>query len=326
MNDMVLPAIDMSALWSDGAAARRRLAHEIGRRCETLGFLSVSGHGIPRPVMEGAVDATRRFFAQDTATKLKCVRPSGIYRGYSPVMPFAEQRDPRVPRPRYEAFFAGDEKVVNDPVKGTRPHLYAANLWPDTPDDFRDAITTYFDHATTVTHRLLEAFAMALDLDEDAFTRSFRRHLTNISLLHYPARPEAMELPPDDVLPHRDTNVLTILLPGEVGGLQVESPDGRWLDIPHQQDCLVVNIGNELEVWSGGRFASTMHRIHPPRDRERYSIGFFAVPDEDAVVAPWPGLEVRGAPEDMIPRHAGEDLAAFIASFDRFVDELPTQA
>ncbi len=325
MNDTDIPAIDMSALWSHDTGARRRVAHEIGRRCEAIGFLSVSGHGIPRHVTGAAVDATRRFFAQDTATKLKSLRPSGIYRGYIPVMPFGEQRDPRVPKPLYEAFFAGDEKVVHNSGTGALSRLYAANIWPDTPEDFRDAIIAYFDHVTAVTHRLLEAFAMALDLEEDAFTRSFHRHLTNISLLHYPARPEAVGLPPDDVLPHRDSNMITVLLPGEVGGLQVQSPDGRWLDIPHREDRLVVNIGDELEIWSGGRFASTLHRIHPPRERARYSIGFFAVPDEDAIVAPWPGLEIRGAPEKMAPRRAGEDLAAFIASFDRFVDELPAQ-
>ena len=121
MNDPDIPAIDMSALWSHDAGARRRVAPEIGRRCDAIGFLSVSGHGIPRHVTQTAVDATRRFFAQDAATKLKSLRPSGIYRGYIPVMPFGEQRDPRVPKPLYGAFFAGDEKVVNNPGTGPDP-------------------------------------------------------------------------------------------------------------------------------------------------------------------------------------------------------------
>ncbi len=323
MNEPDIPAIDMSALWSHDAAARRRVAHEIGQCCTAIGFLAVSGHGIPRHVTETAVDATRRFFAQDTATKLTCVRPSGIYRGYSPVMPFGQQRDPRVPQPLYEAFFAGDENLANSAGARAGSALCAANIWPDTPTGFKGAIIAYFEHVMAVTHRLLGAFAMALDLEEDAFTRSFHRHLSNISLHHYPARPEAMGLPPDDVLPHRDSNMITVLLPGEVGGLQVRSPDGSWLDIPHREGRLVVNIGDELEILSGGRFASTLHRIHPPRNRARYSIGLFAVPDEDAVVAPWPGLEIHGAPDRMAPRRAGEDLAAFIAGFDRFVDKLP---
>ena len=322
MNEPDIPAIDMSALLSHDTAAKRRVAHEIGQCCTAIGFLTISGHGIPRHVSKAAVDASRRFFAQDLPTKMTSRRPSGTYRGYCPVMPFGQQRDPRVPAPLYEAFFAGDEKVVNSPATHVDSALHAANIWPDTPTGFKGAIIAYFDHVTNVTLRLLEAFAMALELEEDAFTRSFHQHLSNISLHHYPARPQAMALPPDDVLPHRDSNMITVLLPGEVGGLQVQHPNGNWMDVPHREDRLVVNIGDELEILSGGRFASTLHRIHPPRQCARCSIGFFAVPDEDAIVAPWPGLEIHGASDKMAPRRAGEDLAAFIAGFDRFTEKL----
>ncbi len=115
--------------------------------------------------------------------------------------------------------------------------------------------------------------------------------------------------------------MITVLLPGAVGGLQVETPEGEWLDIPHREGRLVVNIGNETAVWSGDRFASTMYRVHPPRERDRYSIGYFAVPAFDTVIEPLPGLAATG---DAAPaRRAGEDLAEFIAGFDRYMEELP---
>ncbi len=77
-----------------------------------------------------------------------------------------------------------------------------------------------------------------------------------------------------------------------------------------------------MECWSGGRFRSTMHRVHPPRHLERYAIGFFAVPDYNTVVEPLPGLPVTGKPEDMAPRHAGEDLMGFVDYFDQQVREM----
>ena len=319
----MIPEIDISVLSGADPEARRKVARDIGRTCETMGFLYISGHCISPLVIAAVLDAMKRFFAQDEVTKLISARQPGIYRGYIPVMPFAEQRDGSVPRPLYEAFFVGDEKVCSDSGIRVNRNLYAPNVWPTTPVDFREAVLTYFNAVTSVTHRLLEAFAIALGLEEGALSTCFLKHLTNISLLHYPARPEVIGYPEDNVHPHRDTNVITVLLPGEVGGLQVQTPEGQWLDIPHREGRLVVNIGNEMEIWSAGRFKSTMHRIHPPRDKERYSIGYFAVPDYETVIEPLPGLALSGDPEDMKPRHAGEDLAAFIASFDRFMEELP---
>jgi isopenicillin N synthase-like dioxygenase len=113
-----------------------------------------------------------------------------------------------------------------------------------------------------------------------------------------------------------------VLLPSPVSGLQVQGLDGVYREVTPEPGCFVINIGNMMECWSGGRFRSTMHRVHPPRHLERYSIGFFAVPNYDTVVEPLPGLPVTGKPEDMAPRHAGEDLKGFIDHFDRQVRDL----
>ena len=109
--------------------------------------------------------------------------------------------------------------------------------------------------------------------------------------------------------------------PGEAGGLQVGGADGIYREVRPEPGCFVVNIGNMMERWSGGRFRSTMHRVHPPRLLERYAIAFFAVPDHDTAVRPLPGLPATGDPGDMAPRRAGDDLAAFIENFDRQVRE-----
>src|SRR5690606_11523218 len=113
----------------------------------------------------------------------------------------------------------------------------------------------------------------------------------------------------------------TILLPSPVGGLEVQRPDGTYVPVAPEPGCFVVNIGNIMEWWSGGRVRSTLPRVHPPSDRERYSIGVFAVPDFETVVEPLPGLPVTGKPQDMAPRHAGHDLAGFVANFDRHMRE-----
>lgn len=51
----------------------------------------------------------------------------------------------------------------------------------------------------------------------------------------------------------------------------------------------IVNLGDMLERWSGGRFASTVHRVVNPTGAERHSCAFFFEPSFDAVVVPVPG-------------------------------------
>ncbi len=316
---MQIPDIDISPFLGSDEAARRALARRIGATCETTGFLHVSGHGVGADVTEGALDAAKAFFAGDEALKRGITRRPGTYRGYIPLMPFARQRDPAAPPTVYEGFVMGEDPTPGDPeIRATRG-LYAPNRWPEAPPGFREAVQACYDAMGGIARVLLEAFALALGREEDALTRLFARPLTNVSLLHYPARPHALGRPEDDVNPHRDTNAITVLLPGEEGGLQVQAPDGGWTAVPPRHGAFVVNIGNMMEIWSGGRFRSTLHRVHPPRDRERFSIGYFAVPDYDTTIAPLAGLPVTGAPEDMTPRHAGRDLAGFVANFDRQV-------
>ncbi|MBC6439118.1 MAG: isopenicillin N synthase family oxygenase [Rhodospirillales bacterium] len=321
----MLPIIDISPLNSDDLAVRQDVARQIGQNCETMGFLYVTGHGVSDDVIADARSATKRFFAMPDETKRRFVRPEGVLRGYIPTMPFS-QNTPEAPPTTYEGFNMGVELPPGDPAIEESHGLCTPNIWPDEPEDFRGAIQAYWQGVDRVSNLLLKAFALALGQDEDRFTRMFTKQLTNISLLHYHSRPELQDAPPDASVAHRDTNAITVLLPSPVGGLQVEGTDGVYREVVPEPGCFVVNIGNMMESWSGGRMRSTMHRVHPPRHLERYSIGYFAVPDYDTVVEPLPGLPVTGAPEDMAPRHAGQDLEGFISNFDRQVRELNTEA
>jgi isopenicillin N synthase-like dioxygenase len=61
-----------------------------------------------------------------------------------------------------------------------------------------------------------------------------------------------------------------------------------------------VNVGDLLEVWSGGRLVSTPHRVANPDGAERYSAPFFVVPNHGVVVEPLlepvAGFEPRSVP------------------------------
>ena len=78
----IVPIIDISPFLDgtdrEGVVARVRDA------CETIGFLVISGHGVPRPTLDGVLAATKSFFALPVDTKKKYVRkPGAAGRGYS---------------------------------------------------------------------------------------------------------------------------------------------------------------------------------------------------------------------------------------------------
>ena len=47
-----------------------------------------------------------------------------------------------------------------------------------------------------------------------------------------------------------------------------------------------MNIGDLMELWSGGYFVSTPHKVVNLSGAERYSFPYFAVPRFDTVVEP----------------------------------------
>ena len=317
MRDM-LPIIDFSGFRSMDPASRQAVAAEIGRTLEAIGFFYVRGHGIPGATLASARAAVEDYFRRPEAEKRAQERPAGRYRGYIPPIPFTsanavEGRPPIL----YEAFIVGPEVAPDDPAIAASGGLVWPTPWPGEPAGFRAAVAAYWQAADALAMDLLRALALALGAPEDALAGRFRRPLTNMSLLHYlarPASPEGREAGRDDVPPHTDTNAVTIVLPGDVGGLEVRHRDGGWISAEPLPGCLVVNIGNMMECWSAGRYRSTLHRVHPPLGRERYSIAHFATPDYDTLVEPLAGAAAGTAPP--VPIHAGRSFADFVALFD----------
>jgi isopenicillin N synthase-like dioxygenase len=85
--------------------------------------------------------------------------------------------------------------------------------------------------------------------------------------------------------PHTDSGFVTLLWQDGTGGLQAQAPDGGWVDVPPDEGGLVVNFGQMLGDWTGGRIRATPHRVLGGR-AERASVPFFFEPAVDAVVAP----------------------------------------
>jgi isopenicillin N synthase-like dioxygenase len=105
--------------------------------------------------------------------------------------------------------------------------------------------------------------------------------------LYYPAMDFSQE--PDAVraAAHEDINHITLLVAASAPGLQVLDKKGDWHDVPHEENSIVVNIGDMLQLASRGLYKSTTHRvINPDNSRlDRVSMPLFVHPHSDTLLA-----------------------------------------
>ncbi|GAA2428845.1 hypothetical protein GCM10010191_47520 [Actinomadura vinacea] len=160
---------------------------------------------------------------------------------------------------------------------------------------------------------LLRLCARALGLNEDHFDDKFDRHVSSLVANYY--YPQMDEPLPGQLRrgAHTDFGGLTVLYQQDnAGGLQVLQGENAWRDVRAIPGSFVINIGDLMALWTGGRWVSTMHRVVNP-DRadtsSRLSIPFFFQPNHDAVVEPLPPL--APAPDQQLPETviAGEWMA-----------------
>jgi len=110
----------------------------------------------------------------------------------------------------------------------------------------------------------------------------FRDSVSTLRLLNYPPK-EVVEGSGRPMIcsEHTDSGLLTLLWQDSTGGLQVLNQEGRYVDAPFIEGTFVINIGDFLQHYSGGKFKATIHRVMGS-SKERMSIPFFFEPSNDA--------------------------------------------
>ncbi len=79
-----VPIIDIAPFLSSSLEDKRRVADEVGRACEEIGFLIVRGHGVPRELVAQMYDVSKRFFDLPLDEKMK-THGRERSRGYGPL-------------------------------------------------------------------------------------------------------------------------------------------------------------------------------------------------------------------------------------------------
>ena len=299
-NFQAVPVVDVAGLGSPDLAVRTRTAREMGAAARDVGFLYVSGHGLPEALSADLRAAARDFFDLPMARKMDWY--IGASTNHSGYVPEGEEVFVAGKIDRKEAYDLG----VDRPDAGGGEPMVGPNQWPQLPG-FRERVEPYYGAVAGLARRLFGGFALALDLPEDHFEPHLTSPPSQLRLIHYPHDAHA-EPDQEGIGAHTDYEFFTILQ-GTAPGLEVMNGAGQWIDAPPRPGCFVINIGDMLEAWTNGLFTATSHRVRKVAE-ERYSFPFFATCDYWTVVEPDPRFVTPARPAAYQRLVSGEHLFA----------------
>lgn len=274
VNHDFLPIIDISGLNSADPAEHHRVAQEIRKACETLGFMYVVGHGVSRELREAVLDQTRLFFDLPMEQKEGInMTLSPCNRGYESLQ--AQTLEPGAPPDLKEGFYIGEDVGPDDPRVVAGHFNTGPNQWPQDMPDFEPVMMEYFNELDGVSRTIMRGLALSLDLPPDYFDDFCHQPIAGLRLLHYPPQPGNPEPGLKGCGAHTDFGGITILMQGDISGLQVMGPDGEWIHAPPVEDSYIVNLGDMIARWTNMKYRSTLHRVVNFSGEERYSVPYF---------------------------------------------------
>ena len=133
-----VPIIDLTSYRS--GADKASVAQAVDRACREIGFLVVSGHGVPADLVAETERLSHAFFDLPLEEKMKVARTDlDVLRGYVPVAAesLARSMGVKAPGDLNESFMIGEPDPPNEPYfqgEAAGNH-FAPNLWPERPPE-----------------------------------------------------------------------------------------------------------------------------------------------------------------------------------------------
>jgi len=313
-----IPIIDISTFLRGSTDERDALAQRVDETNRALGFLLISGHGLPRQQIDNMFALSREFFESPLDARTAVLAPAGQYHGYHPMAASGlAAKEGGSALPDLREYFMVGRMDLEHPSFATEAgqQFHRPNRWPPELAAFRVETESYYHAMEKLGATLMRLFARALGVDENWFDTRIDHHFSVLSSVYYPAqrdRPQPGQLRAGA---HTDYGALTILAPTDApGGLQVMDLCGQWIDVPFYPDAFVINLGDMMQRWTNDRWRSTPHRVVNPPEAlghagPRQSLAYFLHPNHDAMIEAIPGCVPRHELPKYSPIRAGTYIA-----------------
>ncbi len=276
----MIPEIDLSAVLNNDEKTIARLREG----AEDIGFLTVTNTELSRADVERVIAVYRDFFRlPESAKSLVDMAKTGSNRGWG--ASGSEQVDPEANPDYKQVFDCGFELPEGDPLRQSGLGVYAPNLWPEELPEFKAEIVEYYDKAMRVSMQILRGIATAIGEDACFFDDKFDRPMALLRGNYYPERPKWAGEKDFGIATHTDYGCLTLLATDGTPGLEVRKRGGGWIPVSAEPGTFIINFGEMLQMWTGGRVVATPHRVRGT-DHERVSIPMFFNPNYNTNVAP----------------------------------------
>ncbi|XP_057547830.1 hyoscyamine 6-dioxygenase-like [Amaranthus tricolor] len=282
-----VPLIDLSQ--SDHA----HIVTQIMDACQNFGAFQVINHGVSKKLMDEARDVIKEFFELPAQEKEK-------YCSWDTNRTFI----------LYTSNFQFEKEEIHfwrDAITQRCAPLEECMLfWPDKPANYREIIGEYSMKAREVGSRILALIAEGLGLEEGYFANEISKEV-EMNVNHYPACPDpSLTL---GVGLHSDRSLVTVLMQGDVSGLQFYK-DGEWISVDPIPHVFTINLGYLMEVISNGKLKSGNHRAVTNTEKARESTALFLCPTRDCRIEPAKKLINSENPQLFRPLHYHEFLAS----------------
>jgi isopenicillin N synthase-like dioxygenase len=275
------PTIDLAALVHYDREVREGTARAILDGFGTYGLVYIEDHGVDLALRDRLFARFLELTDRPREDKEPLNRPDlWFQRGWTP--PNTERAVAAGGQPDFkECYFAAP--LPTDPEAQLEyPQLYADNVWPEGKDgvELREDTLTLGRQLHEAGLALLSGVALGLGLHERWFDNRLGGAAHVLRLLRYLPLSEAQLS--EDVLwgeEHTDFNLLTLLAggcffdpdggaapsPDPESGLFLRTREGERVRGQAPEGCLVAQVGQQLEILTGGALVATPHVITPPR-------------------------------------------------------------
>lgn len=270
-------------------AERAAVLEKIKDACENWGFFELVNHGIEPEFMDTVERLTKAHYRKCMEQRFKELVASRALEGIQ-----TEVNDMD-----WESTF-----YVRHLPQST------INEVPDLDDEYRKVMKEFALKLEKLAEELLDLLCENLGLEKGYLKKAF--HGANgptfgTKVSNYPPCPK-----PDlikGLRAHTDAGGIILLFQDDkVSGLQLLK-DGQWIGVPPLRHSIVVNLGDQIEVITNGKYKSVEHRVISQTDGEgRMSLASFYNPGSDAVIYPAPALlENEAEKKQVYPKFVFED-------------------
>ncbi|EXC27244.1 1-aminocyclopropane-1-carboxylate oxidase 3 [Morus notabilis] len=274
---------------------RKTTMEQIKDACENWGFFELVNHSIPHEFLDTVEKMTKDHYRKCMEQRFKELVAS---KGLEAVQAEVNDMD-------WESTFF-------------LRHLPVSNISeiPDLDDEYRKVMREFAKQLEKLAEELLDLLCENLGLEKGYLKKAFygsKGPTFGTKVSNYPPCPK-----PDlikGLRAHTDAGGIILLFQDDkVSGLQLLK-DGHWIDVPPMRHSIVINLGDQLEVITNGKYKSVLHRVIAQTDGTRMSIASFYNPGSDAVIYPAPTLVEKEAEEknQVYPKFVFEDYMKLYA-------------